>query len=107
MEPRPRILRYYRTADEVEPFKRWIRKLKDAKGRAIIQVRLDRVEEGLLGDCGSVGDGVLELKIDFGPGYRVYFGEDDDLIVLLWGGDKDSQGPDIRRAKEYWRDYNA
>ena len=74
--------------------------------RALIRKRLNRVRMGNLGDCRSVGDGVKELRIAFGPGYRVYFGEDGEtIVVLLCGGDKSSQEADIRRAKEYWIDY--
>jgi len=70
--------------------------------------RLDRVEGGNLGVHRSVGDGVTELVIDFGPGYRIYFGQDGmELIVLLAGGEKKSQQADIERAKRYWRNYNA
>jgi putative addiction module killer protein len=54
-----------------------------------------------------VGDGVFELRIDTGPGYRVYFGIDADQIILLTGGDKNTQDSDIQRAKQYWEDYNA
>jgi putative addiction module killer protein len=69
--------------------------------------RLDRVEDGNFADCRHVGQGVWELRIDFGPGYRVYFGEDDDLAVLLLGGTKKTQVRDIKTAKKYWSDYNA
>lgn len=70
--------------------------------------RLDRVERGNFGSHHSVGDGVTELVIDFGPGYRIYFGQDGkDLVILLIGGDKSSQRTDIKTAKEYWRSYNA
>ena len=63
---------------------------------------------GNLGNIRSLGDGVSELKVDFGPGYRVYFGEDGPrVVVLLIGGDKGSQQRDIAKAKDYWRDYNA
>ena len=62
--------------------------------------------EGLYGDCQSVREGILELRMFFGSGYRVYFGEDEDnIVILLCGGDKDSQNQDIKNAKEYWRDY--
>jgi len=72
----------------------------------IILNRIDRVENGNLGDCHGVGGGVSELRIDFGPGYRVYFGQDGDLIVLLNGGTKKTQASDIKQAKDFWRDYN-
>jgi putative addiction module killer protein len=66
-----------------------------------------RVEKGNLGNWRSVGNGVCELRFDIGPGYRVYFGQDGDLIVLLNGGTKKTQAQDIAKAKDYWRDYNA
>ena len=65
-----------------------------------------RSEMGNLGDHKSVGGGIWEARLAFGPGYRIYFGKDGDLIiVLLLGGAKASQGRDIRRAQEFWRDY--
>lgn len=71
-----------------------------------IRARLDRVEAGNLGDYKAVDKGVWELRIDYGPGYRVYFGQvGTTLIVLLCGGDKSSQDEDIRQAIEYWTDY--
>jgi putative addiction module killer protein len=73
-----------------------------------VMARLERVELGNLGDHRGVGDGVFELKIDFGPGYRVYFGLDgSELVVLLIGGTKKTQRRDIETAKQYWRNYNA
>ena len=71
-----------------------------------IQARLDLVELGSLGDYGSVGDSVFELRLHFGPGYRIYFGQvDNTVILLLSGGDKSSQRRDIARAKTYWSQY--
>ena len=71
-----------------------------------IEQRLDRVRLGNLGNSKSVGEGVCELKIDFGPGYRVYFGQLGSTIVLLiCGGDKSTQEQDIRKAYEYWKEY--
>ena len=102
MESRPRTLQNYRTADGKDPFHSWIKGLRDGKTRGIIRVRLNRVEQGNFGDCNPVGEGVCELVIDFGPGYRVYFGEDGDEVILLGGGDKSSQTTDIKKAKEQW-----
>ncbi len=74
----------------------------------MIKARLDRIELGNSGDCRHVGDGVNELRIDFGPGYRVYFGQEGDMIVLLLcGGAKRTQRSDIARAKAYWKDYRS
>ncbi len=71
-------------------------------------MRLDRAARGNFGDRKSVGGGVLELRFDFGPGYRVYFGEDGaSVILLLIGGDKSTQTKDIETAKRYWNDYQG
>ena len=81
-------------------------RLKDRKAAAIIDARLTRVRMGNLGNSKSVGQGVKELKVDFGPGYRVYFGEDSGkVVVLLIGGDKKTQPADIKLAQQYWADY--
>ena len=91
VEVRPRELRICETLSGACPFEAWLERLRDARGRARIQVRLDRIEQGNLGDCKPVGDGVSELRIDFGPGYRVYLAEDGPVVVLLlMGGDKSS-----------------
>ncbi|MFN8790613.1 MAG: type II toxin-antitoxin system RelE/ParE family toxin [Bdellovibrionales bacterium] len=88
------------------PFEVWLISLKDIQGRAIIRKRLNRVRLGNLGDAKTVGGGVMELRIDFGPGYRVYFGEDGPrIVVLLCGGDKASQSKDIESAKKFWTEY--
>jgi putative addiction module killer protein len=78
----------------------WFGKLKDASVRTRIAARVDRLEEGNPGDSRSVGSGIIELKINFGPGYRVYYTQrGDTLILLLCGGDKSTQDKDIARAK--------
>lgn len=97
---------HYQTSDGRVPFREWLDTVTDPIGYAAIQVRKDRLARGLFGDCEPVGDGVWELKIDTGPGYRVYYARSGRQIVLiLCGGDKRSQKSDIKRAKAYWRDY--
>jgi putative addiction module killer protein len=72
-----------------------------------IVARLERVEEGNLGDCKSVGGGVSELRFSrAGPGYRVYFGEHNDLVIILCAGTKKTQNANVTRAKKLWKDYN-
>lgn len=98
-------VREYLTADGRNPFREWLATL-DLAVRARVQARVLRFEFGNLGDHKSVGAGVWEARLTFGPGYRIYFGKDgDSMIVLLVGGAKASQGRDIRRAQEFWRDY--
>ena len=101
-------LRYYQTSAGERPFVEWLRELDDRQARARIEARLARVAVGNLGDVESVGEGVLELRIDWGPGYRVYFSRLGKVIVLLLcGGDKRTQQRDIKRAKAYCEDYKA
>lgn len=97
---------HYRTAAGRIPYQDWLAKLKDTIAKAAVIRRTIRIELGDLGDHKSVGDGVSELRIDVGPGYRVYYGMTGKTVVLLLsGGDKDSQARDISRAKAYWKDY--
>lgn len=85
---------------QTEAFADWLANLKDGVARKAIGRRLARIELGLLGDWKPVGDGVAELRLDVGPGYRVYFTRRGDvLVILLCGGDKGSQARDIVRAK--------
>ena len=85
-------------------FTKWFRSLKDRRAKARIQARIDRVEMGYFGDVAPVGEGVSELRIFYGPGYRVYFVQKDAVVViLLSGGDKSSQKADIAKAKEIAR----
>jgi len=84
-----------------ELFKRWLEGLRDRFARARILKRIDRLAQGNPGQWRSVGDGVIEMKIDYGPGYRVYYVSRGNVaVVLLVGGDKSSQERDIRKAKE-------
>jgi putative addiction module killer protein len=99
---------YFVSGDGGKPFKEWLDRLRDVRGRAKIRIRLDRVRLGNFGDSRTVGEGVHELRIDYGPGYRLYFGQEGSrLILLLLGGDKSSQKKDIVRAKSFWRDYKG
>ena len=96
----------YETSAGKRPFESWIKKLKDYQAAAIIKVRLRRVQLGNLGDSKSVGEGVHELRINFGPGYRIYYGRiDHKVILLLCGGNKSSQERDISIAKDYLEDF--
>ena len=99
-------IRKYRLSDGVVPFDRWIAKLRDGRAKARILVQLDRLRLGLPGDWKSVGNGVFELRIFEGKGYRVYFArEGKSILILLCGGDKATQGRDIELAQSYWRAY--
>ena len=86
---------------QTEQFIKWFVKLKDKRARAKIAIRIRRVSLGNLGDVKSVGGGISELRIDYGPGYRVYFTQRSrQLIILLAGGDKTTQASDIKKAKQ-------
>lgn len=90
---------------QTEEFSTWLRKLRDDRARVRIAERLLRVEGGNFGDAKPLGAGVSELRIDYGPGYRVYFARRGAVvIVLLCGGDKRTQNADIKRAKRMARD---
>ncbi len=104
----PKTVLVYRDANGREPFTDWLYHLRDAKGRRAVLTRIGRLEQGLYGDCETVGDGVSELRIFLGPGYRVYFGEAGGrIVILLCGGDKASQSRDIKAAKQYWQEYGS
>jgi putative addiction module killer protein len=101
-------LSYYQTAAGRQPFAEWLKNLNDHEARSRIWARLARVASGNLGDHRSVGEGELELPAVFGPGYRIYFSRiGEAIILLLCGGDKDTQQRDIRRAKAYLKDFKA
>ena len=106
MEVQPREIRNYLKADGTDPFEDWYNSLRDTTGKNKIRLRLKRVMIGNLGDCKSVGEGVFELRINYGPGYRVYFGQVGlTVVVILVAGDKSTQEQDIRQAIAYWKDY--
>ena len=86
---------------KTDVFDRWLTKLRDARGAARVQARLDRLAMGNPGDAKSVGEGVIEMRINYGPGYRVYYVRRGAMVILLLcGGDKSTQAKDIARAKQ-------
>lgn len=96
----------YQAADGRQPCTDWLRGLKDKQARSRIRVRIARLQLGNLGDCKSVGAGLLELRIDHGPGYRVYLTRRrDSLVLLLCAGDKRTPAQDIKRARAFLADY--
>lgn len=106
MEAIPRIIDYYKKPDGKRPFLDWlVGETKEV--RALVKVRLDRVEKGLLGDHHSEGNGVWALIFDDGPGTRVYYGLTDSqkVVLLLAGGNKKGQNQDIQQAIGFWEDF--
>jgi putative addiction module killer protein len=91
--------------EKTEVFLKWLRGLNDVRAVARIQIRIDRLSLGNMGDVKAVGEGISELRIDYGPGYRVYFKKTGKtIVVLLCGGDKASQVSDIKAAKRMAKD---
>ena len=89
-------------------YDKWFKKLKDKTGKFLIASRVSRLEEGNRGDCDTVGDGVTEMRIHYGPGYRVYFKDTGkEIIILLCGGDKSGQQADIAKAKKIAKLYRG
>ena len=88
------------------PFTDWMEKLRDRKARVKIHTRIDRLRLGNAGDHKALGNGLFELRIHYGPGYRIYYGKTGKhIVLLLCGGNKATQQQDIKRAKQYWQDY--
>jgi len=107
-EAKPRDIIEYETVDGRSPFSEWIDDLRDRSARVRIRVRLDRVALGNFGDAKGLGDGLHELRIDHGPGYRVYYGQiGEQIVLLLCGGTKQSQSSDIQQAQAHWQDYRS
>jgi putative addiction module killer protein len=93
-----------RTVSQTATFAAWFRGLRDLRAKAKVQARIDRAELGNFGDCAPVGEGVAEMRIHYGPGYRVYFTRrGEELVILLAGGDKGSQYRDIAIALDLAR----
>lgn len=90
--------------EKTDVFRKWLDGLKDQKGRARVLTRIVAAESGNFGDCGPVGGGISEMRIHFGPGYRVYYAQRGEVVYLLIaGGDKATQKRDITRAKAIWK----
>jgi len=99
-------IREYVRWDGKVPFTDWFKKIRDRQAREKIHIQIDRLVLGNTGDHKSLGNGIHELRINYGPGYRVYYGKTGKrIILLLCGGNKASQQQDVNRAKQYWKDY--
>lgn len=98
----------YSTENGKEPFMEWLESLNNDLVQSRIRLRLHHITLGNFGNCKSVGDGVVELRIHIRPRYRVYYGiSNNDLAVLLIGGNKSSQSIDIKKAKAFWKDWQG
>ncbi len=108
MDTREQLIKYYQDKQGNSPFKKWLSSLRDLRVIQRIEARLGNLQLGNFGVSRSVGQGVMELKVDVGPGYRVYYGRDgESLVLLLTGGDKGTQSKDVAKAHEYWNDYKS
>ena len=106
MQIKRRRLRNYSKVDGNEPFREWIRQLRDKKAQAIIAQRIERLRLGNLGDSKRIDKGLYELRIHYGPGYRVYYTIfQDSIVILLCGGFKKTQQQDIGRAQNFCEDF--
>ena len=100
-------LLHYLTRDGKDPFQEWLSDFRDLHARTAVFRRIERLKQGNFGDCKPLRDGVWELRIDVGPGYRVYYAKAGQVVVLLLcGGDKRRQKADIERAVALWQDWN-
>jgi putative addiction module killer protein len=101
-------IKHYLTIDERDLFAEWRETVMDAKTRISIDRRINRVELGNFGDHAPCREGVWELRIDMGPGYRVYYAQTEKTVILLFcGGTKRTQKSDISKACEYWKDWQS
>ncbi len=97
---------HYQAVNGIFPFREWMARLKDKLAKARMAQRLHQLELGNMGDAKAVGEGVVELRVHIGAGYRVYCGRyGEHWVVLLCGGDKSSQPKDIERAKGFWAEW--
>jgi len=107
VEPKFKRIKTYIRSNGKAPFEEWISSIRDKSIAAKIFTRIDHLRLGNFGDCKSVGNGVFELRLHFGSGYRIYFGVvGSEVVLLLLGGDKSSQKKDIEKAKLYWKEFS-
>lgn len=105
-ETKPKQIIFYQDNGGKEPFSEWLNKLRDAQIKRRILIRLRRFEQGNYGDYKSLGENLNELRLFFGAGYRIYFGEDaENIVIILCAGDKSTQAQDIKIAQKYWKEY--
>ena len=108
MLARPRNVEVYGAESNAVPYDDWMRHLKDSLGKAAIEARVGLLRRGSLGkQYADVGDGLIELKVNVGPGYRIYLADDGRNSLILCAGSKRTQKQDIKAAKGYWKDYKA
>lgn len=106
MQIKQREIQYYETPNGKLPAKEWLSSLKDGLSQAILYKRIRQAGLGQFGKIRNIGDGISELKIDYGPGFRIYYGiHEDKLILILMGGSKRTQESDIKKAKAYWTEW--
>ncbi len=106
MQIRPREILHYTTSSGNNPYQRWYMRLKDQRVQIAIANKISRLRSGNFGDFKRLSKDFYELRIHYGPGYRVYFGVfQHDIVILLWGGTKGTQQRDIIRAQNYWNDF--
>ncbi|NBV06890.1 MAG: type II toxin-antitoxin system RelE/ParE family toxin [Proteobacteria bacterium] len=101
----PRSISYYKSRNNKMPFMDWISNL-DPSTKEVVYERIEKVKVGYFGDYKNLGDGVFELRINFGSGYRIYYAVNGkDIILLLCAGNKDTQSRDVKKAKFFWEEY--
>jgi putative addiction module killer protein len=107
VQARIRIISVYVTASGTVPFDDWMNDLKDYVGKGAVEARIARLRLGALGKHANVGDGLIELKVDIGPGYRIYVADNGRDSLILCAGNKRTQKQDIKAAKKFWNDYQG
>ncbi|RLB87786.1 MAG: type II toxin-antitoxin system RelE/ParE family toxin [Deltaproteobacteria bacterium] len=108
MEITERLIQEFITREGTNPFREWFDSIKDIRTQVKVDVRLARIRLGNFGDTKGLGKGVYELRLHFGPGYRIYYGlEGNKIVILLCAGDKSGQKKDIKKAITFWEEYKG